>query len=394
MKRIPFFVLVATAFAGLCAGASSVGETAGRAAPQKVAVVVANDSGNSALDAKTKALEKSLSARLSNEGFGIVDYDLAVRNLNDYLGDPNAKFRSSAAALKRALDSKESAGSTLVSDASGVRLGGLVGADYILSVSVASYSVEKRKSSVYGVATENTVYKLRINSTLHVLSDSAYSVAGASSLSEKTQRNTADISVSDDGVLDELVADAAERTAEFFAFRSKRQPLAAPVRTSGEIEILFTVEGLDMPEVVRENGKYALSKNTLPVSVSSVSAEIDGIAQTLGGKISLPRGIHTLVIRQSGLEPLEKNINITGASGQRLTLSLRPDAATRAAFKADAAFVEEMKKRAMASDSALEISAAEAERIRGAAKMYEQSGFKVDAKSLPEINKTQSIFGQ
>ena len=73
---------------------------------------------------------------------------------------------------------------------------------------------------------------------------------------------------------------------------------------------------------------------------------------------------------------------------------LRPDAATRAAFKADAEFVEEMKKRAMASDSALEISAAEAERIRGAAKMYEQSGFKVDAKALPEINKTQSIFGQ
>lgn len=394
MKRIPFFVLVATAFAGLCAGASSGGETAGRAAPQKVAIVVANDSGNSALDAKTKALEKSLSARLANEGFGIVDYDLAVRNLNDYLGDPNAKFRSSAAALKRALDSRESAGSMLISDASGVRLGGLVGADYILSVSVASYSVEKRKSSVYGVATENTVYKLRINSTLHVLSDSAYSVAGASSVSEKTQRNTADISVSDDGVLYELVADAAERTAESFAFRSKRQPLATPVRTSGEIEILFTVEGLDMPEVVRENGKYVLSKNTLPVSVSSVSAEIDGIAQTLGGKISLPRGIHTLVIRQSGLEPLEKNINITGASGQRLTLSLRPDAATRAAFKEDAAFVEEMKRRAMASDSALEISAAEAERIRGAAKMYEQSGFKVDAKSLPEINKTQSIFGQ
>lgn len=394
MKRIPFFVLVATAFAGLCAGASSGGETAGQAAPQKVAIVVANDSGNSALDAKTKALEKSLSARLANEGFGIVDYDLAVRNLNDYLGDPNAKFRSSAAALKRALDSRESAGSMLISDASGVRLGGLVGADYILSVSVASYSVEKRKSSVYGVATENTVYKLRINSTLHVLSDSAYSVAGASSVSEKTQRNTADISVSDDGVLYELVADAAERTAESFAFRSKRQPLATPVRTSGEIEILFTVEGLDMPEVVRENGKYVLSKNTLPVSVSSVSAEIDGIAQTLGGKISLPRGIHTLVIRQSGLEPLEKNINITGASGQRLTLSLRPDAATRAAFKEDAAFVEEMKRRAMASDSALEISAAEAERIRGAAKMYEQSGFKVDAKSLPEINKTQSIFGQ
>lgn len=394
MKRIPFFVLVAAAFATLCAGVPAGGGTAGRTAPQKVAVVVVNDSGNRALDSKTKAFEKSLSARLSGAGFGIVDYDLAVRNLNDYLGDPNAKFRSAAAALKRALDSKESAGSTLISDASGVRLGGLVGADYILSVSVASYSVEKRNSKVYGVATENTVYKLRTNSTLHVLSDVAYSVAGLSLGSEKTLRNTADISVSDGGVMDELVADAVERTAEFFALRSKSEPLAAPVGTSGEIEILFTVEGLDMPEIVRENGKYALSKNTLPVSVSSVSAEIDGIAQTLGGKISLPRGIHTLVIRQSRLEPLEKNINITGASGQRLTFSLRPDAATRAAFKADAEFVEEMKKRAMASDSALEISAAEAERIRGAAKMYEQSGFKVDAKALPEINKTQSIFGQ
>ena len=58
------------------------------------------------------------------------------------------------------------------------------------------------------------------------------------------------------------------------------------------------------------------------------------------------------------------------------------------------AFVEEMKNRAKLSDDRRILTEAEAERIRGIARMFEQSGFKVDAKALPEIRRTQSIFGQ
>lgn len=114
---------------------------------QKVAIFVRNDSGAQALDAKTKALEFSISSRINNAGFSVINQDLAIRSLNDYLGDPNAKYRTLAAAAKKNLETKEPLGSALFGQSSAARIGELIGADYILSVSISSFGSEKRFSA-------------------------------------------------------------------------------------------------------------------------------------------------------------------------------------------------------------------------------------------------------
>ena len=82
---------------------------------------------------------------------------------------------------------------------------------------------------------------------------------------------------------------------------------------------------------------------------------------------------------------------MTGKKGQVIAFSLQLTDEARQRWKSDMSFIEKMKAKTMLSE-------AEAARIRGVAKMMEQSGirydFKVDAKEMPEVHETQSIFGQ
>ena len=143
-----------------------------------------------------------------------------------------------------------------------------------------------------------------------------------------------------------------------------------------------------------KNGRYELASTVFPVKIPYVTADIDGMAHTLGGKIRLSKGVHVLKIDQRDIVPIEKTFNITGSPDQTLAFTLNLTDGARNRLKADMAFLEEMKNRAKLSDERRILTDAEADRIRGMAKMFEQSGFKVDAKALPEIRRTQSIFGQ
>ena len=395
MKALPIFSLFSAAlFAQVFAAPSDAADTSD-GAPKKVAIFVRNDSGSKVLDAKTKALEYSLASRLNGAGFGVVDYDLAVRNLNDYLGDPNARYRKAAAAVKKSLNSDESLGSALIEQASGVRIGELVGADYVLSVSLASLTMEKRIFDGYFVNTENAVYRLRLNYNLYENGGSVSGVSGDSVTVSKSVRATESMSVENGDIVDSLLDSAAESAAKTLAARNSSGKISRPsAKMPCQVEIAFDIAGLEIPEIVFKDGKYALGSNVVPVRIASVNAEIDGITHTIGGKITLSRGIHTLRINQRDIAPVEKNINVTGEPGQRISFSLQLDESARRRWKNDMEFLESMKERARASENARMLTEAEADRIRGIAKMYEQSGFKIDADSLPEIRKTQSIFGQ
>ena len=182
--------------------------------------------------------------------------------------------------------------------------------------------------------------------------------------------------------------------AALLSAQNKGGQIAAAQKTQGELEILFEIRDLSMPEIVSKDGKYVLGSNSIPVRIAYINAEIDGISRNIGEKIKLTKGLHTFRISQKDIEPLEKNINVTGDANQRIAFSLQLDDNARNRFKNDMAFIEQMKAKAQASDNARILTEAEADKIRGIAKMFEQSGFKVDAKALPEINKTQSIFGQ
>ena len=97
---------------------------------------------------------------------------------------------------------------------------------------------------------------------------------------------------------------------------------------------------------------------------------------------------------QKDIEPIEKTINvIENPDGQKFYFSLSLSDSARIRLKDDMAFIQAIKERAKASDDRRILTEAEAERLRGCAKMLEQSGYKIDIDHIPET-KVQSIFGQ
>lgn len=358
---------------------------------KRVALFVRNDSGNPKLADCGKNLEFALSARLNNLGFAVVNHDLALRNLNDYLGNPNAKYRSEASNFKR-MFAGDSPDAKLFENASGLRIAEFVGADYILSVSIGGLTAERKVFDGYDIKTLNTTYRLR--ASYNIYGGDGAGTAGGAVKTQKTLRQTGNLIEISDDVLDSLLDDTAAQMAAKLGVQNEEGGIVSKGVSFGEVGIVCELADLSFPEIVLKNGRYELSNAVVPVKIPHITADIDGMAHTLGGKIKLSKGVHILKIHQRDIVPVEKTFNITGSPDQTLAFTLNLTDEARNRWKADMAFVEEMKNRAKLSDDRRILTEAEAERIRGIARMFEQSGFKVDAKALPEIRRTQSIFGQ
>ncbi len=358
--------------------------------PKKVVIFVRDDTGQAIFKDKAKALEFSLSSRINNFGFAVINHDLVLRNLNEYLGDPNAKYRSDAEKLKKNLQ-KESLGSKLFQESSGLRLSEMIGADYIISVSLASFGKENKSFNGYGIKADNTVYKLRSNYNLYEGGFGAGMVGGAIN-SEKVIRQTSNLKVNSDDIINELIDNTASEMASRLREQNASGKIVAKENATAVIKIQFVIRDMEIPEIVNKDGKYVVSTNNIPVSIPFVNADIDGVSQTIGGEVSLSKGIHNLKILQRDIAPIEKNIFVTGKPNQVISFTLELNDEARKRWKSDMTFIEQMKDRARLSEERRIITEAEAQRIRGIGKMYEQSGFKVDAKELPEIRETQSIF--
>ncbi len=358
--------------------------------PKKVVIFVRDDTGQAIFKDKAKALEFSLSSRINNFGFAVINHDIVLRNLNEYLGNPNAKYRSNAEKLKKNLQ-KESLGSKLFQESSGLRLSEMIGADYIISVSLASFGKENKSFNGYGIKADNAIYRLRSNYNLYEGGFGAGMVGGAIN-SEKVIRQISNLKVNSDDIINELIDNTASEMASRLREQNASGKIVAKENASAVIKIQFVIRGMEIPEIVNKDGKYVISTNNIPVSIPFVNADIDGVSQTIGGEVSLSKGIHNLKILQRDIAPIEKNIFVTGNPNQIISFTLELNDEARKRWKSDMAFIEQMKDRARLSEERRIITEAEAQRIRGIGKMYEQSGFKVDAKELPEIRKTQSIF--
>lgn len=366
---------------------------------KKTVLFVSNDSAAPALDAGKKALETSIASRLGALGFNVIDHDMVLRGLNDYIGNANAKYRTQAEKFKKNMEAVSPA-NNIFDDASGFRIAEILGADYIMAVSITSMGIETKAFDGYGIKTVNNVYRLRSNYRLYEAGEGA-GTSGGAVVASKNVRQTAELATISDDILNELFEDTAEQMAGILGEQNAAGKIIAKrEQKKGHIRISFQISGFSFPEVTVQDGVYRVHQTTLPLGVSAVTADIDGVAYTLGESVSLSRGIHTLKINQKDLEPVAKNIFITGAGDQVLVLQLSLSDDARARYKADMAFVEEIKNRSKLSDDRRIITEAEAEKLKGIAKMFENSGFKiindykVDAKEFPQINKIQSIFGQ
>ena len=315
MKRVlklVFAVLIAA-----CAGACALAQTQRKS----LAIFVRNDSPNyaQALDANKKNLENILASYVNDSGFSVISQDLVLRNLNDYLGNDNAKYRQLAESIRDCISSGNKLDLDLFANASGLRLAEMIGADYILVASISSFSERKKISDLYGVKTVNHIYTLRCNYNL-CEGGMGLGTAGKSVKSEKMLRQTADAATEiDEELFNELMDDCASQMASSLASNLSENKIIAKV--DAKVGVLFEVRvtAMRFPQIFREeDGSYAIEESLVPLELMTINADIDGVSYTTNdGIIKLSKGIHYLKIHHKDLEPIEKTINVTGEAGQK-----------------------------------------------------------------------------
>ena len=378
-------------------GGQVLAQKKGAEAPgaKRVVVYARNDSGNAKLDGSVRFLERAVESRLNAAGFAVVDRELAVKSLQEYLDRPQAADKAAVEKAKEIFE-KSGFGANLFADASGLRVAEIIGADYVLTLGLGSFAVDKRLYSGYGISTDNENHVLRSNYSFGKIAGGGAGITGGAVKSSAVLRRT-DGSLPDGGdILNSLVEDTARQVAMEVSksLIVKNDTPDAPQMS--DVSIVFALEELYLPEFVKKDGEFVLTGRNVPFHIPYVTALVDGVARTVGGSISLSKGLHTLKISQADIAPVEMHINVTGELGQRLALSLKISEDARRRWKDDLEFVEKIKARAARSDDLRKLTDAEAERLRGVGKSFENSGFKVniDADNLPEVHRTQSIFGQ
>lgn len=343
---------------------------------KQVALFVKNNSGNSELNKYTKALENTISSRITNSNWSVIDYDLALRNLNAYLGNPNAQYKTQAKVLKRDLESENYADLKLFEDAAAPRIAEFLGANCIMAVSVSSYAKDTRKYKGCGVETVTDTYTLRLSYNLYDTSTVASLIGGNVSVSQSF-RESDGLKIETNDIENRLFEDAAESIAKDFAKKTAAKKIEVALPQEGGLNLSFSISNFEFPKIVEENGKYFVTRDMMTPSLSGVNAEIDGILYTVelsdSANISLSKGIHYLRVNQSGISPIEQTIFVTGKANQKIRLNLRLSDELIASWKSDIEFFRNIVEKMKETDAKVELTEAEAERLKGLGQMFRNS---------------------
>ena len=345
---------------------------------KQIAILSRNDSGNSLLDSRARSFENLLSAQVSNFGLAAIDRNLVLETLDKNVPE-NGDAQKNPASSNKIYES-------ILFGASGLRVMELIGADYVLSTSFSSLTTTRKKFSGYGIATENLIFKLRVAYTLRSANTGAGTVGGVAEVSQ-TLRSTGNLEIETDGILEDLLTEAAEKISQDLDFKKRNKKIAQTSSQQVPIQFVCMIEAMSLPQIIEnEDGKFVLGTEVIPATLSLVNIEIDGVLHSIdvgdGTPVELSRGLHTLKIVQKDVEPLERAINITGKPGQTIALSLLLTEAARKRWKDDMLFVEGMIERAKKSKRKDKLTTAEVDRIRGFAEMLRNSGFRVDIQKI------------
>ena len=158
---------------------------------------------------------------------------------------------------------------------------------------------------------------------------------------------------------------------------------------AGNVTVNFTTELADLyiPDVrIDKDNTVRMSEDKLKVSAVA-TIEVDGLAVgTAPGKLTVKPGLHKLRVVREGYKPWERTVNFT--NGQTLNVGLEMSEAGYARWKESTAFINDLKNGAKLTDGQVKV-------LEGQAKMFENSGFKVNTKEGITINAglTRSLFG-
>ena len=346
---------------------TTVTEVAEKPAGVTVAIFTANRAGKTG-DGELGALEDYITGKVTELDVHVISGETALNAVAGMAPDAKAN----------ALDAQ------LADSTSAVRLAQTLGATHLLQVTISGFDSNKKTIEAYGVKTTNEESTARI--TYKILDgNTGASLAADTVRVTKTAQQSKGLGDERSSVLNDLLADASGKVAASL----KRQLDRGRITTSagqGLVSITLTTELADVyiPDVrIGAENTVTISESKYKVSALAATVEIDGIAVgTAPGKIEAKAGLHKLRVVREGFKPWERTVNLS--NGQKLNVALEMSEAGYARWQDATAFINDLKNGAKLTDGEVKV-------LEGQAKMFEQSGFKVDTKDAPQIT-NKSIF--
>ncbi len=358
------------------------------------ALVVSNRAGAD-YDAKIAPLEDLLAARLTDLGFNLLSREIVTSGLRNFVppsapvtrdpvttttktaaaaSDSGAVAAASTTTVSTAQNPSAAAEAAFLDQTSALRLAQNLGADYLLHASITSYAQTERKVTAYGNTLHNYENTLRVAYKL-LDAQGGGSLTGDVVKAVRTEQENAHAAIAVDGVLDDLLDDAARQIVASLRTRRDAGRIAAAKPAAKAVSINLALEAADLfiPDVrINAENVVTVGESKFKVTPLNATVEVDGVAVgTAPGKIMLKPGFSRLRLSREGFQTWERTIN--AVEGQTLSVALSMTESGLARFRDSTAFLNELKNGAKLTD-------AKVKEIEGQAKALENSFFKVDTK--------------
>ncbi|MBL9219722.1 MAG: PEGA domain-containing protein [Opitutaceae bacterium] len=350
---------------------TTVTEVAEKPAGVTVAIFTANRAGEIG-DNELGALEDYITGKVTELNVHVISGETAL----------NAVAGMTPGAKANELDAQ------MANSTSAVRLAQALGATHLLQVTLSGFDSNKQTIDAYGVKAINDERTARVTYKILDGNTGASLAADTVRASKVVQQSSGGLSDDRSSLLNDLLAEAAGKVAASL----KRQIDRGRITTSagkGDVTVNFTTELADLyiPDVrIDKDNTVRMSEDKLKVSAVA-TIEVDGLAVgTAPGKLTVKPGLHKLRVVREGYKPWERTVNFT--NGQTLNVGLEMSEAGYARWKESTAFINDLKNGAKLTDGQVKV-------LEGQAKMFENSGFKVNTKEGITINAgpTRSLFG-
>ncbi len=343
--------------------------------PPVAAIFVENRAGP-AFAEKTGVLEDLLTARFTELGFSVMSREVAIDALDPAPGDGEAS-------LEERLSSRTSA----------LRLAQNLGADTVLSATITSWGQNQRRYQGHGVETDHTENILRVSYRLFdgVRGGSLYSDTVRVS---KVHRNTADLTVTEGDLLNELLDGASAELAGALARQTRERPAPARREMPGPVnfDLDISLRNLTIPDVhVDAEGNVTLSSIEHEMAPYGVTVELDGVAiGSAPGTLEAFPGLHTMRLSRDGFRDWERTVNLY--DGLELHIAMEPSEEGLARWRDYTEFLNDLQTGTRLAEAEIEV-------LKGYAQQLRQSGYRIDIRidtdeGIRIDNHYRSLFGE
>lgn len=326
------------------------------------AIYIANRAGAEFED-KVMFMEDLIVSQVADMGFVTLSREVVIDSLSEYGGGD--------AGAGTELDKR------LLENTSALALARNLGASHVISVSIGSYGKNKKQfrdtdGSYGGVATNITQYVLRVPYKILDATRGGSLTSDTIKVS-KTLRQTEGLVIEEGDLLNELFDEASQQIALSLDKRIKmgRVKESAQLADRVSLSVHCGMTDLSIPDVKKQDdGSYIIVANAYKLEPMSVTVEVDGmVVGTAPGTFPVRPGVAKIRLSREGFKEWARTINIYDK--QILNVSLQMDESGYARWRENITFLQNLKHGAI-------ITEAEAEVIRGKAKMFEQSGYRID----------------